>query len=66
MAYIAPGIRHLTQDLTLPHEIYYVLRNIHPKDFHLQYLVQVTHTWQPYNISIYRPQKAEGMPFKYI
>lgn len=46
-------------------EKYYLLRNIHTKDFHLQYLVQVTHTWQPYNTPIYKPQKAEGMAFEY-
>lgn len=47
-------IRLLTQDLTLPHEKYYLLRNIHTKDFYLQYLVQVTHTQQPYNSLIYK------------
>lgn len=59
-------IRLLTQDLTLPHEKYYLLRNIHTKDFYLQYLVQVTHTQHPYNSLIYKLQKAEGMPFKHI
>lgn len=50
---------------TLPREKYHLLRNIHTKDFHLQYLVQVTYPWQPYNISIYKAQKAEGVAFEY-
>lgn len=50
---------------TLPQEKYQLLRNIHTKNVHMRHLVQVTHTWQPYNTSIHKPQKAEETPFNH-